>query len=59
VHSIKGWTWLTCVRFREQGRVRNYALFLDGNQIVDDRSRSKPTTATCKPFTRLSECRRG
>jgi hypothetical protein len=25
------------VRFREQGRVRNYALFLDGNQIVDDR----------------------
>jgi hypothetical protein len=37
VHSIKGWTWLTCVRFREQGRVRNYALFLDGNQIVDDR----------------------
>jgi hypothetical protein len=37
VHSVKGWTWLTCVRFREQGRVRNYALFLDGNQIVDDR----------------------
>ncbi len=37
VHSIKGWTWLTCVRFRDQGRVRNYALFLDGNSIVDDR----------------------
>ena len=37
VHSIKGWTWLTCVRFRDQGRVRSYALFLDGNRIVDDR----------------------
>ena len=37
VHSIKGWTWLTCVRFRDQGRVRSYALFLDGNKIVDDR----------------------
>jgi hypothetical protein len=37
VHSIKGWTWLTCVRFREQGRVRSYALFLDGNKIIDDR----------------------
>jgi hypothetical protein len=37
VHSVKGWTWLTCVRFREQGRVLNYAVFLDGNQIVDDR----------------------
>ena len=37
VHSIKGWTWLTCVRFRDQGRVRSYALFIDGNKIVDDR----------------------
>ena len=37
VHSIKGWTWLTCVRFRDQGRVRSYAPFLDGNKIVDDR----------------------
>ena len=37
VHSIKGWTWLTCVRFRDQGRVRNYALFLDGNRVVEDR----------------------
>ena len=23
-HSIKGWTWLTCVRFRDQDRVRSY-----------------------------------
>jgi hypothetical protein len=37
VHSIKGWTWLTCVRFCDQGRVRNYALFLDGNRVVEDR----------------------
>jgi hypothetical protein len=37
VHSIKGWTWLTCVRFRDQDREYSYALFLDGNRIVDDR----------------------
>jgi hypothetical protein len=38
VHSIKGPAWLTCVRFHDKGRVRNYALFLDGNRtIVDDR----------------------
>ncbi len=39
VHSIKGWTWLTCVRFRDQGHVRSYAVFIDGttNKIVDDR----------------------
>jgi hypothetical protein len=37
VNSMKGWAWLTCVRFRDQGRVRNYALFLDGNRVVEDR----------------------
>lgn len=37
VHSIKGWTWLTCVRFHDQDREYSYALFLDGNRIVDER----------------------
>jgi hypothetical protein len=56
VNSIKGWTWLICVRFREpakpeaeqiglenypnyrsQDRTHSYALFLDGDKIVDDR----------------------
>ena len=56
MNSIKGWTWLICVRFREpakpeaeqielennsnyrpQDRVHSYALFLDGNKVVDDR----------------------
>jgi hypothetical protein len=37
VHSMKGWAWLTCVRFRDQGHVRSYAVFLDGNKVVDDR----------------------
>jgi hypothetical protein len=56
VNSIKGWTWLICVRFREpakpeaeqiglennlnyrsQDRIHSYALFLDGDKIVDDR----------------------
>ena len=36
-HSIKGWTWLACVRFRDHDREYSYALFLDGNKIVDDR----------------------
>ena len=56
INSVKGWTWLICVRFRElpkseaeqiglennpsyppQDRVHSYALFLDGDRIVDDR----------------------
>ena len=56
VHSIKGWTWLTCVRFREQDRVRSYALFLDGNKIVDDRFAVQTDSCdsqTYYPFERM------
>jgi hypothetical protein len=35
-HSMKGWLYLTCVRFRDQGRVRSYSIFMDGTKIVDD-----------------------
>jgi hypothetical protein len=37
VHSIKGWTWLTCVRFTDRGRPRTYVVFFDSEKIVDDR----------------------
>ena len=29
VHSITGWTWMTCVRFQEGGHQRVYTLFLN------------------------------
>lgn len=31
------WAWLTCVRFHDKGLVRSYALFIDGNKVVDGR----------------------
>jgi hypothetical protein len=37
MHSMKGWLYLTCVRFRDQGHVRSYSVFMDGIKIVDDR----------------------
>jgi hypothetical protein len=38
VHSMKGWNWLTCVRFQDRGRVRTYAVFLNNNnKVADDR----------------------
>lgn len=37
VHSVKGWTWLTCVRFQDHGQTRTYALFIKGSAIVDSR----------------------
>jgi hypothetical protein len=37
VHSLKGWAWLTCVRFQDQGHPRVYAVFLKDGRIVDTR----------------------
>jgi hypothetical protein len=56
VNSIKGWAWLTCVRFRDQGRVRNYAIFLNGNRVVDDRFAVQTDSCelqTYYPFERM------
>jgi hypothetical protein len=35
VHTVKGWNWLTCIRFQDHGRARIYAVFLGDNKVVD------------------------
>lgn len=37
VHSVKGWSWLTCVRFQDKGRQLTYALFIKQKEIVENR----------------------
>ena len=37
VHAIRGWSWLTCVHFRDHGHLRAYALFIQDNAVVDGR----------------------
>jgi hypothetical protein len=37
VHSSKGWSWLTCVRFQDRGRARTYALFIKGRDLINSR----------------------
>jgi len=37
VHGVKGWSWLTCVRFKDHDRMRAYAVFSKDNAIVDGR----------------------
>jgi hypothetical protein len=37
VHTVKGWTWLTCVRFLDHGHPRTYAVFVGGNEVVNSR----------------------
>jgi hypothetical protein len=37
VQTIKGWNWLTCIRFQDHGHPRIYAIFIKGSAIVDSR----------------------
>jgi hypothetical protein len=37
VHTIKGWNWLTCVRFQDHGHTRVYAVFLKETAVVNSR----------------------
>lgn len=37
VHSLKGWSWLACVRFQDRGHPRIYAVFVKDGQALYSR----------------------
>jgi hypothetical protein len=37
VHTVKGWSWLSCVRFQERSHLRTYAVFIQTDKVVDGR----------------------
>jgi hypothetical protein len=37
VSSLKGWSWVTCVRFEENGHPRTYAVFIKDGKVIDGR----------------------
>jgi hypothetical protein len=37
VHSFKGWAWMTCVRFEDNGHPRTYAVFIKDGKVIDSR----------------------
>jgi len=37
VHALKGWSWLACIHFQDRGHRRTYAIFFNGNAILDAR----------------------
>lgn len=56
VHSIKGWAWLSCVRFNDHGHQRAYALFIKDGAIVDSRYAVQTDacdTETYSPFAAM------
>jgi hypothetical protein len=57
VHGLRGWNWLSCVRFQDHGRYRTYAVFSKDGAVVD--SRYSVRTDECElqayaPFDALS-----
>lgn len=56
VHSIKGWNWLTCIRYQDHGHLRSYAVFFSGDKVVDDRyavQTDNCAAQTYSPFERM------
>jgi hypothetical protein len=45
VHTAKGWSWLSCIRFQERSHVQTYAVFIRTDKVVD--SRYAVTTDGC------------
>ena len=48
VHSFKGWAWMTCVRFEDNGHPRTYAVFIKDGKVIDAGMLFRPTPATPK-----------
>ena len=62
VHSIKGWTWMTCIRFQDQGHPRTYVLFIKDRNILDSRYAVQTdacSTQTYVPFDAMGPTRAG
>jgi hypothetical protein len=49
VHSLKGWAWMTCVRFEDKGHPRTYAFFIKDGTVID--SRDAVQTDACNTQT--------
>lgn len=57
VHAVKGWSWLSCIRFQERGHVRTYAVFIQTDKVVDNRyavTTDRCSEQTYTPFDEIS-----
>jgi hypothetical protein len=57
MHTAKGWTWLTCIRFEDHGHNRAYALFLKDKEIIASRyavATDGCATQTYSPFNLIA-----
>lgn len=53
VDSIKGWSWLACVRFQDHGHPRSYAVFIQGSAVVDARYAVETDSCAAQSYTQF------
>jgi hypothetical protein len=51
VDSIKGWSWLTCMRFQDHGHVRSYTIFMQNDAVIDGRYSVETDACAVQAFT--------
>jgi hypothetical protein len=53
VSTLKGWSWLACVRFQDHGHVRLYAMFFQDDAVSDARYAVETDTCEAQTFTQF------
>jgi hypothetical protein len=53
VHTIKGWTWLSCVHFTDHSHRRSYAVFIQGDAVVEARYAVETDACESQTYTQF------
>jgi hypothetical protein len=53
VNTLKGWSWIACVRFHERGHARIYAIFIQGDAVSDARFAVETDTCEAQTYTQF------
>jgi hypothetical protein len=53
VDANKGWSWVACVHFHEQGTLRSYAVFIQDNTVIDARYAVETDNCAAQNYTQF------
>jgi hypothetical protein len=53
VSTVKGWSWLACVRFHDHGHTRIYAIFIQDNVVSDGRYAVETDACEAQTYTQF------
>ncbi len=53
VSTVKGWSWLACVRFNDHGHARIYAVFIQDDAVSDGRYAVETDACEAQTYTQF------